>query len=171
MGAALLLRIADPGHKRRSVSHNRRNGSEDVASVVLSFLLFQRTIIRPSRPHRHVRPRELLNAAIQPIHRDGNQSKDFYEPDAILLEQVSEKLVCYRLQVGVTPEEMISRLRHPHQRPVGAPCFESFRSRVRPTPNRIDPFIRAGLDLAQEVFHALFAQGFDPCGDGQCRNQ
>src|SRR5215472_2759714 len=110
MGAALLLRSADPGHKLRSVSHNRRKGSEDVASVVLSFVLFQRTTIRPSRPHRHVRPRALLNAAIQPIHRDGNQSKDFYERDAILLEQVSEKLVCYGLQVGVTPEEMISLL-------------------------------------------------------------
>jgi len=39
---------------------------------------------------------------------DGSQSKHFDEKDAILLENVTEKFVCYGLQVGVTPEEMIS---------------------------------------------------------------
>jgi hypothetical protein len=41
---------------------------------------------------------------------DGSQSNDFDEKDAILLERVAEKLVCYGQQVGVTREEMISLL-------------------------------------------------------------
>jgi len=41
---------------------------------------------------------------------DGSPPKDFDERDAILLEQVVEKLVWYGQQVGVTPEEMISLL-------------------------------------------------------------
>jgi hypothetical protein len=41
---------------------------------------------------------------------DGSQSKDSDERDAILLEQVAEKLVWYGQQVGVTLEEMISLL-------------------------------------------------------------
>jgi hypothetical protein len=41
---------------------------------------------------------------------DGSQPKDFDEKDAILLERVADKLVCYGQQVGVTPEEMISLL-------------------------------------------------------------
>jgi hypothetical protein len=40
---------------------------------------------------------------------DGSQSIDD-EKDAILLEQVAEKLVRYRQRVGVTPEEMLSLL-------------------------------------------------------------
>jgi len=41
---------------------------------------------------------------------DGNQSKDFDEKAAILLEQVAEKLVRLGQQVGVTPEQIISLL-------------------------------------------------------------
>jgi hypothetical protein len=41
---------------------------------------------------------------------DGSHSKAFDEKDAIFLKQVAEKLVRFRRQVGVTPEEMISLL-------------------------------------------------------------
>jgi len=41
---------------------------------------------------------------------DGSHSKGFDERDALLLEQVAEKLVWYGQQVGVTAEEMISLL-------------------------------------------------------------
>jgi len=41
---------------------------------------------------------------------DGSQPKNFDEKDAILLEQIAEKLVRFGQQVGVTPEEMISLL-------------------------------------------------------------
>jgi len=39
-----------------------------------------------------------------------SQSEDWYEQDALLLEQTVEKLVRFGQQVGVTPEEMISLL-------------------------------------------------------------
>jgi hypothetical protein len=39
-----------------------------------------------------------------------SQPKNFDEIDSYLLEQTVEKLVRYRQQVGVTPEEMISLL-------------------------------------------------------------
>jgi hypothetical protein len=48
--------------------------------------------------------------AHSPQSTDGSQSKDFDERDAILLEQVVEKLVRFGQQVGVTPEQMISLL-------------------------------------------------------------
>jgi hypothetical protein len=41
---------------------------------------------------------------------DGSQPKNFDDKDAILLEQIAEKLVRFGQQVGVTPEEMISLL-------------------------------------------------------------
>jgi hypothetical protein len=45
-----------------------------------------------------------------PQSTNGSQSTDSDERDAILLEQVAEKLVRFGQQVGVTPEEMISVL-------------------------------------------------------------
>jgi hypothetical protein len=39
-----------------------------------------------------------------------SQFEDWYEQDALLLEQAVEKLVRFGQQVGVTPEEMISLL-------------------------------------------------------------
>jgi hypothetical protein len=48
--------------------------------------------------------------AHSPQSTDGSQFKDFDERDAILLEQVVEKLVRFGQRVGVTPEQMISLL-------------------------------------------------------------
>ena len=42
--------------------------------------------------------------------REVRHSEGFEERDAILLEQVAEKLVRFGKRVGVTPEEMISLL-------------------------------------------------------------
>ncbi|MGA8491764.1 MAG: hypothetical protein WB711_15160 [Terriglobales bacterium] len=43
-----------------------------------------------------------------PQSPNSSQSKDFDEGEAMMLEKVADKLVCYGRQVGVTPEEMIS---------------------------------------------------------------
>ena len=153
MGAALLLRIADPGHKRRSVSHNRRNGSEDVASVVLSFRFASKndyqTIPTSSAcsPPRTSKRRNPANPSrrqpVQGLLRTRRDTPGTSVRKARVLPTAGRR--------DAGGDDLAARLRHPHQRPVGAPCFETFRSRVIPTPNRIDPFIRAGLDLAQEV--------------------
>ena len=50
----------------------------------------------------------VTSQALQP--KDGSQSKDFDEGEAMMLEKVADKLVCYGRRVGVTPEEMISLL-------------------------------------------------------------
>jgi hypothetical protein len=49
-------------------------------------------------------------ATLQTPQSIRRQPTDFDEKDAILLEQIAERLVRYGQQVGVTPEEMISLL-------------------------------------------------------------
>jgi hypothetical protein len=45
-----------------------------------------------------------------PQSKDDSQFNDFDEGEALMLEKVADKLVCYGRRVGVTPEEMISLL-------------------------------------------------------------